>query len=382
MGALACSIFVTMSSGFNQPGVGKWLVLLLCLISISFFDGYPRYQAIGPELLRDPKLASLADWGGQRAQVKQDDNGAMLIADDSQRSVWLSQAFAGPFPGLLLLLRCEMKTENVVKGIKDWETARVVLLSKNAAGKAMYDRPHVLNTLEGNHDWHGFEKAFAIDDDAVSLEVAAQLNQSRGKLWVRNFSLRPVQVKNRYFEVLHILQGAWLTLLAWMALPILRASLRSRSHAWLTLLIAGILIGVALPHDLKGIVEGYLFPEHALAHADQVERIAADGQFFDFSLQLPPLEAFKIGHFVLFGLLAMTLVSGKPYRLTLSATLAYLLLMAMTSEVLQLLIPGRSSQLGDIGIDMLGATCGILLAKSLSLSRRLLRGQPHDDGGA
>lgn len=373
MGALAVFV-VTMSSGFNQQAVGKWLVLLLCLISIGFFEAYPRYQAIGPELLSDPKLENLAAWGGSRSQVLADAGGILLYSGESEdvRSAWSGQTVRGPFPHQLLLLRCEMKTEAVVKGPKDWNTARVVLLSKNAAGKAMYDRPHVLKYLDGSHDWRWVEKAFVIDDDVASIEVAARLNSSSGKFWVRNFSLRPVTIKSRFFEIRTVLQATWLLVLGWMAVPLLRTSLHSRADAGLLITTAAILLGVALPRDLAKVVESILFPEYALAHADHIDRIAADGQFFDFMIRLPPLEGLKIGHFVLFGILAMLLSSGKPYRLSLSAILAYLLLLALTSEVLQLLIPGRSSQLGDIGIDMLGAVCGLFLASTYRLIRRLV----------
>jgi VanZ family protein len=64
----------------------------------------------------------------------------------------------------------------------------------------------------------------------------------------------------------------------------------------------------------------------------------------------------------MFALLSFTLAVAKPFRLSTAGLVAYLGLFAAVSEVLQLFMPGRVAQLGDIAIDGGGVVCGLVLA--------------------
>jgi VanZ family protein len=255
-----------------------------------------------------------------------------------------------------------MQSANVVNGEKDWETARVILVSHNQSGQPMYQRSHQLAALSGSHDWQHVEKVFAIDAEVASLEVAAQLVRSSGELGVRGFSLRPVLLKTAFLHYRGLLLWAWLALAIWLAIPLLRASLNSWRHAVLLALILGILLGVLSPHDIKTAFGDAIWPSENSVPAEFAVKQAMDTQFFSLSTELPKLDLFKVGHFLMFALLAMALRIGQAYRVSAIGILGYLLLLATVSEVLQLFIAGRSSQLKDIAVDMSGALFGLLLA--------------------
>ncbi len=79
----------------------------------------------------------------------------------------------------------------------------------------------------------------------------------------------------------------------------------------------------------------------------------------------------KTAHFSIFLLLGvfsyMTIVSynypRKPYKLAFSSV--FCLLYAISDEVHQMFVPGRSGEVRDVCIDFLGALCGIFLCFAL-----------------
>jgi VanZ family protein len=64
----------------------------------------------------------------------------------------------------------------------------------------------------------------------------------------------------------------------------------------------------------------------------------------------------------MFALLTITLLVGRPFRVSIAGLVFYLVLFAGVSEVLQLFMVGRSAQLGDIAIDCGGILSGLVLA--------------------
>ncbi|TWO72284.1 VanZ family protein [Caenimonas sedimenti] len=101
----------------------------------------------------------------------------------------------------------------------------------------------------------------------------------------------------------------------------------------LALLIAALLAGTAMPGDLKAEIEGQLW-------------------------QTIPWSA--TAHFVLFALIALCPVYGRG-AWTVMRIFALALLLAMVTELLQSLIPGRHPLVRDVFIDLSGTCIGVLL---------------------
>ncbi len=57
------------------------------------------------------------------------------------------------------------------------------------------------------------------------------------------------------------------------------------------------------------------------------------------------------------------------------ASLGFCVAYAMTDELHQYFVPGRSSQIRDVGIDSLGALCGILISLGIWVLIRYLKGR-------
>lgn len=158
---------------------------------------------------------------------------------------------------------------------------------------------------------------------------------------------------------------AWLVVVVWVAVPFVRLSFESWGHGATLVLAAGIFLGVLMPEALKESLGTMIWPGK-----DQAPIIANefnDAHIFNLTGRLPKLDIFKLGHFVMFALLAITLVISKPYRISNVRLVFYLTLFAAVSEVLQLFMAGRNPQLGDIIIDCGGIASGLVLGFMISI---------------
>lgn len=343
-----------------QGWIKTALVILLGVATVWFFNAYPRYRAKGGELLINADFGDgLAGWSHAEDGIEWRDGEVTLRSSDSARSLQISQAVASLAPGTLLLLACDFKTQDLIGGTQPWEAGRIALFSFNSAGKAIYHRAHTLARQTGSRDWSHVERTFEVGEQVAKLEVTAQLLRSRGEMSVRGFSLRPVVLKAEFKQFRQWLLIAWAPLAIWIAVPFARAAVADRVHGLVLVLAVGILVGVLMPEAAKESLGAAIWPTKGGAKAAFVASDIDDNHRFGLAPKLPNPDIFKLGHLVMFALLACTLAVGRPYRVSMTAQLGYLCLLAVVSEILQLFMPGRTPQLGDIAIDCAGIATGL-----------------------
>jgi len=341
------------------------VLILLSTCTIIFFNNYERYQVVGPELLENTDLRNGLDhWKHPGTGITlHSKNGALakLEATTPIQSPSLSQVIRAFYGYQLLRLSCDIKTQNIIGGDKDWETARVVLISHNKEGEAMYDLPHVLANQRGNSDWRHYEKVFEIAPDTSGVTVAAQIVESTGSLWVKSFSLRPVALKIAFNQYRQTLLLVWLATLFWVAAPFVKSGLKSLKHGIVLILATGIIVGVLMPENLKESLGSTLLPSTETAITSFIPNRFNDTQSFNLSPHLPVLDIYKAGHFIMFTLLAITPFGGRHYSISNLRLVFYLVLFALVTEVLQLFMAGRTAQFGDILIDSAGVATGCII---------------------
>ncbi|MDT4330080.1 VanZ family protein [Methylomonas sp. MS20] len=256
-------------------------------------------------------------------------------------------------------LSATLKVENVVKGPLDWEIARIVLVAYDHSGKPRYDRPHVLASLFGTSDWTQHQRVFQVSPDTTSLQVSAQLVHSRGRFLVTGLNLHAVQLNPEFARYRSVLFAAWLALGFWIGWPFVMNRLNTPSNRLVLLATFGILAGVLMPESLKEILGETLWPAAALApHGDHAEFV----QTFNLDFSIPIIDIYKLGHFTMFALLAWAIGASNRFR-PISASRFFLMsLFATSSEILQLFIPSRGPQLGDIFIDCIGIVFGLAIS--------------------
>jgi VanZ family protein len=115
--------------------------------------------------------------------------------------------------------------------------------------------------------------------------------------------------------------------------------------------------------------------------------VAWAGLIFAFSAQssltfIPdqPLDVGKLGHMVIFGVLALLLWRALALTTTLRRpwvlALALAALYAITDELHQSVVPGRDPSLRDVGIDAAGALIAVAILGVVSVRRPRLRLRP------
>ena len=88
----------------------------------------------------------------------------------------------------------------------------------------------------------------------------------------------------------------------------------------------------------------------------------------------------KGGHLLGYALLALALRRGLRLRgwKGVASTMGCALLFALSDELHQSFVPGRSARLIDVGIDLLGAVLGLVIARALGIELNdvVTRGKP------
>ncbi|WP_162096682.1 VanZ family protein [Desulfotalea psychrophila] len=131
----------------------------------------------------------------------------------------------------------------------------------------------------------------------------------------------------------------------------------------LVLVTLTIIIGTTMPVTLKNEARAEII-SHAKTFKTQVlDHIPHDTP--NVFVQLTSLEIFKlditkIAHFILFGILG-GLLHFLRGRTLLLLTLLDISIVSSGTELMQLFIDGRSALVGDVLIDLAGASCVILM---------------------
>lgn len=341
-------------------------LLVLSACTIIFFNYYERYHIVGPELLENADFRDgLQHWERSGLGIALPAGGAgvaKLHVQSPIKHASLYQVVQAPYHFKLLCLSADIKTLNVVSGDKSWETARVVLVSHNRAGEAMYFLPHILTQQRGNADWAHYEKVFSIAPTVAKVYVIAQILQSTGTLWIKSISLRPVALKSAFKQYRQALLFIWAVMVLWIGIPLLKSGFTSLKHGTALMLATAIILGVLMPENLKESLSATFVPFATTDIASFIPTHFNDTQSFKFTPVLPTLDIYKTGHFIMFTLLAITLFGAKPYSASNARLFVYLVLFALVTEVLQLFMAGRTAQFGDILIDSIGIATGFAIA--------------------
>jgi len=348
-------MFLHLRALLNSVSCKVTALLLLAIGTILFFNLYEKYVVIGPELIRNAHFDNnLAEWEHSRYGISPlipSVDGIRLHSEAPSMVIQISQFIPGAERYPLLRISCDTKTHNVSEGQKQWMTARVVLVSH----KPKYYLTHTLVNLHGTHNWERHEAVFAIDANTSRISVSTQLTQATGTLWVKNLSLRPITVSASFYKFRNAIILLWATTILWLTIPLARSAFGNKHRTTIIALALAITFGVLMPESLKEHIGSALFPSMAESPVK-----SPDSATFKFTPLLPAADIYiyKAGHFLLFAMLAVAAFYRKPYPPSRAQMLGYLVLFAFVTEVLQLLVAGRSAQLGDVLIDSAGIVTG------------------------
>lgn len=351
-------------------------IVFVCIATICFFNYFPQFIYSEKEILMNPSFNDgFSNWIPSKTGVEiqpaekidttnlsnfvsPPETSVILSAPNFERAVSLGQ-FIPPVPaGSLLHLSAYTKTIGITDGLRPWETARIILVGYDQFNKAMYNHPHLLVAQKGSSDWVNHERVFRVAENTAKLQLIIQLIHAKGQFFIKTLSLHPATPNPEFGRYRSWFIAIWTFLGLWVGLPLVHKAVTRGPHALIVLIALGILAGVLMPQSLKEYIGESILPSAAgasMIHSDELS-------VFRLTFSIPELDKYKYGHFIMFGLLAATASNRRWFNLPTSQALVLTTLFAFASEVLQLFVPGRGPQLGDVLIDTAGIFTGTTLS--------------------
>ena len=246
-----------------------------------------------------------------------------------------------------------------MRGKKAWNTAQLLLSFTDREGQRGYQE---VCEITGSVAWHLCERVVPVPDSAVVAQILVQNLAATGTLWVDDLRLAPAVEKSSTFfwrALFGILWCATLIYCAWLS-RLLDRPLGLAIVAIAVVIIAGVAAAAAAPEStiekivdrgadtVNGLTVGHPFPTAppAAGSPDSQSRWTYEARrtfAWPFGLVF---TVKKLGHFVLFGLLAFLAFSSTARRCRagplsigsateVATTAAALLLFAAAAEVVQ-----------------------------------------------
>ncbi len=228
---------------------GRWLTLLFLLLVLGTLALAQTRFSFGNESLL-PNLdfqSGLAGWEVRPAEsAVSAANGVLSLAQpDHSQFIVVWQALPEVQRFRYLRLSAEMKTDGVVQGELFWQKARIVLVGRDADGKAMIRRDHVLTARDGSGAWIARQAVFEVLPGMAAMQLSVELPRAAGKVSVRNLNLTAAEQVGWYEALGLLLISGWVAAALWGSRRLLAArKTASWRHPVLALLLALSLLQV------------------------------------------------------------------------------------------------------------------------------------------
>jgi VanZ family protein len=337
--------------------------LLLTAVTVVLGVTYSRYRSVGPELLVNGDFSrGLDDWrisGPSGAIAVEQPRTVRLQSADVEHYVGLTQSIHDAGKYELLELSGTIRTEAVVAGKEGWHKARLILSSFNQKG-GWIPGAHLVAALVGNNPWQRYAMVFRVIPEAEELQVSMQLARAAGKAWVRDLSLRQAVEKPLYVFLQVGAFVLWGAFLAWLMVPLVVSCPRNVLRGALIVSMLLVFSGTLLPGSYRQVLERDMTDAYqsATSPGESVEETHPLGRSRRVVVWDRIRNAGKAGHFVLYGLMAISLAAAFPARAWRTLMLE-LGMIGGATELLQFFIEGRTPLVGDWLLDLLGAAAGL-----------------------
>lgn len=337
--------------------------LFLALVTVVLGVSYSRYRSVGPELLVNGDFSrGLDGWrvsGPSGAIALEQPRTVRLQSADQEHYVGLTQSIrdAGRFE--LLELSGTIRTDAVVAGKEAWHKARLILSSFDQEG-LWIPAPHLVAALVGNRPWQRYAMVFQVIPEARELQVSIQLARAVGRVWVRDLSLREAEEKPVYVFLQAGVFGVWGAFLAWLMVPLIVACPRNLLRGALIVSMLLVLSGTLLAGSYRQVLERDMTDAYQAATSPgaPVAETQPPGRSGRAVVWERIRNAGNAGHFVVYGLLGISLAAAFPARAWRPLMLE-LGMVGGATELLQFFIEGRTPLVGDWLLDLLGAAAGL-----------------------
>jgi len=356
----------------NKPYIGmtKWvglvIVTILTLLTYIPLIVIDRFHVVDKQLLDTASGidSNKRSWQESGSGVFLYKDGELLLQNDTKGNHKVFQIVATE-PSTYLRLEFEGSSDLLeTSGTEYWFGASGAI--KSIDKKGHITKVSYVTLLHAPSPTKSYSYVELIDDNTESVAVNFQLQEASGIFQIKNPILSTLEESVVYRAIRYLLTGFWvcagLSLLAFLffTVPI------SQSVVTMLLLLL-LFIGTLVSETLVSNASNYL---SALIPSGILPKIhIVLGQVFGFDRQISVVS--KLGHFFIFFFIGLYFgVYGRKFGLIFCALSIFLL--ALITEVLQMLVNDRTSSIRDIYIDNFGGILGLLLSTlCLSLVIRL-----------
>lgn len=376
----------------NRRQIRALVVLALVAATLTLFSLTERYQVRQPQVLSNGDFSQGFDgWrtNGQGAQLRLDQGVLRIEATEPGHSPGVRQTIMRDPEAKRVRLSAWVRHAGIATGLRIWNGMRILLVQKDASGTSLWELPHVVEQERGSGPWRQVSQVFWLPPRVTAMEVVAVLSQVAGQMQVRGLTLEVVQERAAFGLARYGLIAVWLAALPWLAWPLYRPGPMRRGRLIVSLLGIVILAGALTPHSAKNELRRFVYqllpsdrvasvettPTQAKPTAPATAAAATTGRGFAVPIGELWYGAHKLGHFVLFALLALT-VRVIWRRQSWRRLAFYLAVFAVAAETLQLLSVDRSANIPDAGLNLSGIAAGLALGCYLAQRRSALSKVP------
>lgn len=368
---------------------------LFLFVMWLFFQAYQPYKPIDTDLLLDSgqfnNATDLFGWSRESGRIKWSDDTGYVSLQSGSRLRYALPVFSGD----MFLAAGRITTDAVQVGRYSWDVGRIMLYFEDADGNIMWHHPHNVGFLDGTSDWKSFAAIIDVHDFAQRGWIELANTGISGVVSFDDVSVMPAVWKKTYAHWQMTFGMLWAAIMMWLVL---------NTHFWdsywgraLLLTALVIIVGVTLPPSTMmqvtssgASITNKVFSDNyqklVRKQPSQNEAVEAAAKTREGAPQaapesaredtvhvtektvktevephLKPLTLQKIGHPALFAVLSFLAFMAFPQKSRRGVLIYSLLLFAVSTEVLQLVVDGRKSQMDDLLLDLLGMLAGIIV---------------------
>lgn len=322
---------------------GMAAAALLSALTVATFTLVPRYQEQGEQVADNLDFRSgFTGWqtSGIITLDETELGHATLQNRDPGEIVHLYRQIDLPPGRTHLLVAADVATSQVRAGEEDWHRARIFFAQQAPDGSFLWHRPHDVTLLVGTSGRHNVRRVFEIGPTIRHGLLGIELAHAPGMFEIANLRVERLEELTGFRLAATLVVAGWCLLIAWVGFRIVQSIDSTRLRVLLGATAAVALIGVFIPTTIR--------------------QTMIDAFVSGFGLH--GMEPDAIGHMVVFALLACVVRWGRREDPLLCHVTGWLMV-AVSTEVLQLFTADRDASLGDWVADAIGASLGLALAE-------------------
>ncbi len=256
---------------------GRWLVLLFAALLMGSVGLAQTRFTFGSEILLSNLdfRSGLVGWAVRPAGSQVSAQGGVMTLEqpDTDQFIVVSRRLADVQRFDYLRLSAEIKPEGAAQGALFWQKARVVLVGRDADGKAMIQYSHVLAAREGSGDWRDYQAVFKILPGMAEMQLSVELPGVAGRVSVRNLDLRAAEQAGWYSATGLLVIAGWAAAALWGS----RRLLAGRGGAGWRQPVLALLLALSLVQVIPQLGANRFAPLTPLGFVDLSGDVTATG---------------------------------------------------------------------------------------------------------